>query len=636
MAHGGEPEEGAIEQLIELSGDAFDRPEAVARLKANSLDVTRALNEFYDTFGQEPNKYKWDDSVWSADRDGNDNSAGVQFNVQGPDVMTGPLDSSSAAPTRPPSRTNNRSPLGESMHSSAANKTKCSLECERRKLTFVRTGAPITHADEDADLQRALAESAAESGLPPQESGIIGGDVNEKKFGPATRTEYEQDQWAMVPTKAQATTQQMPELLPSGRKRPLGAPAFLRGTGDHRLAAIVTILNQIPLARNALLSCGSPARNYGYNNEWWDGKAIVRQDNLGTAAQDDWAATSQGHPDFHHEVHRLIAFLDNTDRAYGSVDGLASTSAIDPNHGFRYGTLDYEERFFEVLKAEYEECGNVELKPLMGLAKTERAMKPAPEQESPGMPVDAAANQSTESDTGDEAVFDFLTVPLQESQSQTVTTLYDALDTIFWSDAFSTDTFPSETSNMAFIDEIGEFFIVRFGGNGLCRPCDIPTTFYADRYVEARKALALTTQTQINKLRNSLRKTESWEQGVLTCSGETGCRERKWYDAKPHNARDCWARTIEASEALIEKQRKLAQLRRTQAALKEGKTPSMRGIALIHSGDSPFELSQEEEEIKGILERGIGLAKRKLADVELDLERKCRKINKFEVLLIGR
>lgn len=112
MAWTQEPDEASIQYLIDITAQSFGREEAIARLKGNELDVGRAANEFYDnpTGGS---KYKWDDSVWSADRDGGQNAAGVQFNVQGPDVTTSHFDTTSTAPTRPPSRANNRSPMGK-------------------------------------------------------------------------------------------------------------------------------------------------------------------------------------------------------------------------------------------------------------------------------------------------------------------------------------------------------------------------------------------------------------------------------------------------------------------------------------------------------------------------------------------
>src|ERR1700712_1760013 len=115
----------------------------------------------------------------------------------------------------------------------------------------------MSSVQEDADLQRALAESAAESGFPHQETGIIDNDAHITHFGPANRPDYENDQWALVPTKAEAVQEKL-QLKPSARRRDPKAPAFLRTIKKHRLGGIISILHKIPLARNILLSSGSP------------------------------------------------------------------------------------------------------------------------------------------------------------------------------------------------------------------------------------------------------------------------------------------------------------------------------------------------------------------------------------------
>jgi hypothetical protein len=481
-------------------------------------------------------------------------------------------------------------------------------------------GAPTTQADEDADLQRALAESAAESGLPPQESGIIGADVNEKKFGPATRAEYEQDQWAMVPTKIAATTHQRVDLAPSARKRQPAAPAFLRTTKEHRLAAIITILSSIPVARNALLLCGSSARSYGHNSDWWEGRPIPQQQSLGATTQKEWDTDSPTHAEFHEELHRLVAFLDSTDRAYGSVDGLADSSAIDPDHGFGWATVDVEESFFAALKREYEDTSNPALRPLMNMAITERIMGTTAESPTMG-PEDNSAPQSGDSDSTEETLFNLLTIPLQEDQSQWVTSLYNALDSVFWNDAFSKDAFPREASRTTFLSDTAAVLAIRVGGDGLCKPCDVPLFLYLDRYMESRKDIANYLQTRIHTVQNFMSKLEKREKSVLTCAGGTGCQVRDLYHGRPHNARECLVKTVDVSRALINRQKVTAQIRYGHDRLSQGIIPSISDIALIHSGEAPYELTQEEQEQKRELENGIELAQEKLADIEFDLER---------------
>lgn len=419
----------------------------------------------------------------------------------------------------------------------------------------------------------------------------------------------------MVPTKAfdNLNSQQKPVISPSARKRNHPAPAFLQASKDHRLGAIVTILSHVPMAKNALLSSGDAPRSYGYENDWWEGKSIVPQGGRQSERlsldvdihHND--AFSSPHPDFHEELHRLIAFLDTTDRAYGSADSLAVTSAIDPDHGVGRASVDPEEAFFAALKTEFEEIGNMALKPFMSIARTERAEK------------SATAVQEDE-DSGESALFDFLTIPLADGQNQWVTSLYNALDTVFWTDAFCQDQFPSVDSHTAFLQETGGILAIRIGGDGLCKPCDIPLTLYLDRYMESRRDFALSIQKRLHILRSALRPLDGREQEVLACNGETDCGVRNWFDGKPHASRDCWERTIKEAAGVIARQQKLAQLRRTEQQLAQGIPPTLEGIALIYSEECPYELSTEEQEVQKICEGAIQLARVKLDRIDSDLE----------------
>src|SRR3569833_754378 len=171
-------------------------------------------------------------------------------------------------------------------------------------------------------MERAMAESRAMSGMQsPQETGLTQPD-NLPFFGPATKDAYDPNQWAMV-----TTSKQSPEPGPSGRKRGEGQPAFLRcrwfGWVVFRLGGILTILHAIPSARNVLVELGStPPAGYGSSSERWKGNPIIRP-----AAPSDvqWGATAEA--DFAEELHRLMAFLDSTDRSYGTADGLLLTQA---------------------------------------------------------------------------------------------------------------------------------------------------------------------------------------------------------------------------------------------------------------------------------------------------------------------
>jgi len=78
----------------------------------------------------------------------------------------------------------------------------------------------------DPELQQALAASRADLGMPPQESGVTGTEV--VHFGPATRSQYEQGQWDMVPIGKSSAREVFVEPEPADRKREPGTPAFLK------------------------------------------------------------------------------------------------------------------------------------------------------------------------------------------------------------------------------------------------------------------------------------------------------------------------------------------------------------------------------------------------------------------------
>lgn len=113
MAWNREPEESAIQTLLEWLNYSLTRKEAIARLKSNEGNIENAVTEYYNDPTDPKYNQNWDDSLFTADREGGQNTAGVQFNIQGPDVTTSHFDISSGAPTRPPSRVNNRSPMGK-------------------------------------------------------------------------------------------------------------------------------------------------------------------------------------------------------------------------------------------------------------------------------------------------------------------------------------------------------------------------------------------------------------------------------------------------------------------------------------------------------------------------------------------
>lgn len=316
-------------------------------------------------------------------------------------------------------------------------------------------------------MQRALRESAQEAGvtLPPQETGVMGDSTTEPYFGPATRSEYDQTSWAMVPTAA-SWIQADSTPVPSLRKRPEGAPAFLIrgsniGTG-HTLAGLLTILHEIPLARNVLLGVGEAADSYGFNSEWWKGQEIVPPHLANVQpAELAWDSIPESKPGFEDEIHRLMAFLDSTERSYGTVGVLDSLIPSDD------GTV--EKQFYEHLGQRNGE----KIEPLYQVAFL-------------GM---CYGDNLEEQDHK----FGILEVEHVRSDYSAIKTLYEALDHLMWNQALSYGGLHQET-RMAMFKQMGEVIAIKIGGDGPDDFIEIPEELYPEKYLTSRRDEALRIQ----------------------------------------------------------------------------------------------------------------------------------------------
>ncbi|BDD59536.1 hypothetical protein MAP00_004735 [Monascus purpureus] len=218
-----------------------------------------------------------------------------------------------AAPmSRPPSRMNMRG---------SASATK--FEGVPAPATNADTGKPLTLAErEERELQQAMAMSLNQD-IGQQETGIT--TTSQSNFNRATRDDYDDNEWAMTLFNASSR-----EIIispdPEDRRRGAGEPAFLRPSQDGLyLGGLLTILHSIPLAREALLLRDHLLPNYGHDQQWWNGQPI--QLPKITTIHDTHNLDSELE-DTIHESQRLMAFLDSTERAFGSVDSLASFNSI--------------------------------------------------------------------------------------------------------------------------------------------------------------------------------------------------------------------------------------------------------------------------------------------------------------------
>ena len=159
------------------------------------------------------------------------------------------------------------------------------------------------------------------STVPGQESGVTDGHF--PYFGPAKRDDYDSN-WTMTATGSR-TKEIMLNPEPIDRKRERNVPAFLKPTPQaYRLAALLKILQTISMSREALLCRDKLLPDFGWDAEWWDGTAI-RSPKVSELSQ---PSCFNDREEIIHESQRLVAFLEETDRAYGSIDVMANMDGL--------------------------------------------------------------------------------------------------------------------------------------------------------------------------------------------------------------------------------------------------------------------------------------------------------------------
>jgi hypothetical protein len=383
---------------------------------------------------------------------------------------------------------------------------------------------PTSHQEEQEQLQRAINASLEGSGMQPplafppppapapQQSGVINSESG-VVFGPANRPDYEPDEWAMVRLSNRDS-----DADPTLRSRKNGAPVLLRCRlepewNKHRLGALLMIFQTIPAARNALLRTGdTPGYGYGTKSDWWQGQPITvpaqePRDLIGDRERISWTD----------EIHRLIAFLEGTDRAYGTADLLTRAEYIEDKF-----TDNAEKTFFCAFHSANEEAdpdilhafvSHVEIGALSDLAL-----------------------QTTNS-------FGILDLQVRDDSELEVENLYHALDWMFFTE-FRLAKEDQSTARTAWMSRVSDVFTCRLQGvNKLPHAVDIPETLYLDRYVKKnRREVRLLQLDMVEAMKavDALRKKEEdllrWvnphtgkvydDRRVLIAEGLKLCRER--------------------------------------------------------------------------------------------------------------
>ncbi|KAL8848834.1 MAG: hypothetical protein Q9221_006130 [Calogaya cf. arnoldii] len=411
------PSRDAVENFVACTGEPEST--AIEWLMLSDNDPEKAVNTFYDDPGLLEKK-KWsntyDESQFHLDATGQQQS----FPVHRQDTLNPNVFNDTAlAPTRPPSR-----------------------------VSQVYNGQLSLDDKEQQDIQEAMALSTSQT-LPAQETGVTAAD--KPYFGPSTSEYHDTRNWQMTVSKA--TAKEIPlDPEPQDRRRSQATPAFLKPTSQgHRLPGLVKILHTIPAAREALLSRRCIQSEYGRDSEWWNGVPIESPHTVYEGV--DLVAPEK---EIIYEAQRLMAFLDDTDRAYGSSDVLAGIAGI----------------------REYQEDPVIE--GFLGVWQN------AAEHHDPGAPlnnifstVGVRTDGETERITHNAK---FLNLEVKEDRFVSGQSLYEIIDSTLWPSRDGT-----EVDGQVFLDSVAEVLFIRVSrGDGVNGGLDvkIPPIWYADRYSE--------------------------------------------------------------------------------------------------------------------------------------------------------
>ena len=241
---------------------------------------------------------------------------------------------------------------------------------------------------------------------------------------------------------------------PDNRKREPGVPAAMKPiSNDNFLPPLLTILYAVPMAKEALLARGTLLQDYGQSSEWWDGNPIALtrivsyDDPLHNA---DWEETV-------HETQRVMAFMDHTERAYGTVYNLIQTAAL--KRRLTCGPGDYL-----------------------------TVWQQSAEKGAPGEALNKIFQTTAYNDPGEIQAGDFPTqnifevaVSIGERGKQLGPSLYEHLDDLLWTQ----DTDGGEPKKIHM--DPGEILVFNVSSNDHTEPgldVDIPAILYADRYLK--------------------------------------------------------------------------------------------------------------------------------------------------------
>lgn len=299
-------------------------------------------------------------------------------------------------------------------------------------------------------MEQALALSMSHN-VPGQESGVTEGHF--PYFGPAKRDDYDSN-WTMTAIGSR-TKEIMLNPEPIDRKRERNVPAFLKPTSQtFRLAALLKILQTISISREALLCRDKMLSDFGWDAEWWDGTAI-RSPKVSELSQPSYFNDRE---EIIHETQRLVAFLEETDRAYGSIDVLAN---LDGLRGKEYASI------LPAFLDQWRELAD-HFAPNLPIVDVCRSV---------------LKKENFERPEEDETYWiSVLDLRVDETIADKGQTLYEVIDDTLWPDP------KQNVFDKVYFDKIADVFtmdVARVSETGSGLGIKIPSVWYSDRYLRS-------------------------------------------------------------------------------------------------------------------------------------------------------
>jgi len=291
----------------------------------------------------------------------------------------------------------------------------------------------------------------------------------------------------------------VPDVEGTERQRKSGEPAFLKPLPfKDFLPSLITILHTIPGCRSAMLASQDLLLHYGQPGQWWSGESVEVARTIGP----DYDANREGMFDMVNEMQRLIAFLDKTNRSYGSAAALARLPALNEP----YAMDDHSVRFLKAWK------------------KASSVLQSGSSQQ-PLFVSTTAPEGQREPD-----IVHMVNIAASDLPTETGETLYDVLDKSLWQGS-ATGSRPG-----AWLETVAPVLALRLPTkmspaqrSGGKISVDIPAILFADRYHVSNKEIMLDMHKELESARagikgidEALAKIETFTSSALSKPGNAG------------------------------------------------------------------------------------------------------------------